>query len=154
MDDILVTGPSLAEHLVKLQTLDRVLSLLSEAGLRLNRNKCFFLRDQVEYLGHIIDAQGLHPTEEKIAAIKNAPPPKNVNELRSFLGILNYYSKFLPAMSSHLAPLYCLLRKQTKFTWGSEQEKAFSWAKNALQADSLLVHFDPDKPLIVECDAS
>ena len=151
IDDILVTGATVAEHL---ETLERVMARLEEAGLRLKREKCFFLRDRIEYLGHIIDAQGLHPTEEKIQAVKNAPQPKNVAELRSFLGILNYYGKFLPNLSSKLAPLYRLLHKQTKWSWGREQEKAFTEAKNALQADALLVHFDPNKPLIVEADAS
>ena len=151
IDDILVTGATVAEHL---ETLERVMARLEEAGLRLKREKCFFLRDRIEYLGHIIDAQGLHPTEEKVQAVKNAPQPKNVAELRSFLGILNYYGKFLPNLSSKLAPLYRLLHKQTKWSWGREQEKAFTEAKNALQTDALLVHFDPNKPLIVEADAS
>ena len=120
----------------------------------MNKQKCSFLLKKIEYLGHIIDSQGLHPTEEKIRAIKNAPQPKNISELRAFLGILNYYSKFLPGISSKLAPLYSLLSKQSKLLWGIQQEKAFTLAKNALQADSLLVHFDPAKPLLLACDAS
>lgn len=71
MDDIFITGPSTSEHL---KTLGQVLTILSQNGLRLNRDKCFFLRSKVEYLGHIIDAKGLHPTEDKIKAIKNALP--------------------------------------------------------------------------------
>lgn len=66
---------------------------------------------------------------------------------------MNYYSKFLPTLSSQLAPLYQLLHKQAK-SWERTQEKAFSWAKSALQADSVLVHYDPGKPLIVKCDVS
>ena len=120
----------------------------------MNKQKCSFLLKKIEYLGHIIDSQGLHPTEEKIRAIKNAPQPKNISELRAFLGILNYYSKFLPGITSKLAPLYSLLSKQSKWLWGIQQEKAFALTKNALQADSLLVHFDPAKPLLLACDAS
>ena len=75
IDDILVTGKTLDEHL---QTLEEVLKRLQDAGLRLNRDKCFFLRPSIEYLGHVIDEHGLHPTEEKVRAIKEAPPPKNV----------------------------------------------------------------------------
>ncbi len=86
IDDILVTGSTLEEHL---ENLEQVLTKLEEAGLRLNKEKCFFLRPKIEYLGHILDTQGVHPTEEKIKAIKDAPQPKNVSELRSFLGMIN-----------------------------------------------------------------
>ena len=106
LDDILITGSTLAEHLANLEG---VLKRLSEAGLRLNKEKCAFFLEQIEYLGHTIDAQGVHPTGEKIKAIKNAPQPKNVTELRSFLGILNYYSRFLPTLSVKMTPLYSLL---------------------------------------------
>ena len=82
IDDILVSGSTVEEHL---QNLDRVLAILSTAGIKLNRDKCAFLLPQVEYLGHVIDGQGLHPTEEKVKAIKDAPRPKNVSELRAFL---------------------------------------------------------------------
>ena len=86
--DILVTGSTEADHL---QNLD-VLSKLSAAGLHLKRSKCFFLKSSVEYLGHIIDERGLHPTTENVKAIQEASKPKNVAELRSFLGIINNYS--------------------------------------------------------------
>ena len=151
IDDILITGSSIDEHL---QTLDNVLQRVESAGLRLNRSKCFFLRPRIEYLGYAIDEQGLHPTEEKVKAIKEAPTPKNVSELRSFLGIINYYSRFLPNLSTRLAPLYKLLHKDEKFHWNEEQDEAFKAAKQALQSDSLLVHFDSMKPLILACDAS
>eukprot|EP00731_Ephydatia_muelleri_P014717 Em0008g437a len=101
-DDILVTGSSNDEHLANL---DSVLCKLEGAGLRLNRAKCAFMLPSVEYLGHRIDREGLHPTEEKVIAIHNAPVPTSVTVLKSFLGLLNYYSKFLPNVSSTLAPL-------------------------------------------------
>ena len=151
IDDILVTGPTLEEHL---STLDKVLEKLGRAGLRLNKPKCFFLQPSIEYLGHIIDKDGLHPTEEKVRAIKEAPKPRNVSELRSFFGIINYYGRFLPNLSSKLAPLYKLLQKDAKWTWGRKQNEAFRAAKSALQDDSLLVHYDESKPLVLACDAS
>ena len=151
IDDILISGPTVEEHL---RTLDKVLEKLSNAGLRLNKSKCFFLRPWIEYLGHIIDHDGLHPTKEKVRAIQEAPTPRNVGELRSFFGIINYYSRFLPNLSTKLAPLYRLLQKDTKWTWGKEQQKAFEAAKSALQADSLLVHYDESKALVLACDAS
>ena len=91
-DDILVTGSSSEDHL---QNLDKVLTKIDEAGLRLKRSKCSFMMSKIEYLGHVIDEHGIHPTEDKVKAIQEAPRPKNVSELRSFIGILNYYGKFL-----------------------------------------------------------
>ena len=151
IDDILVTGATIEEHL---RNLEAVLSRLEAAGLRLNKSKCFFLQPKIVYLGHTIDADGLHPTDDKVTAIKEAPAPKDVSELRSFLGIINYYHKFLPNLSNVLRPLYQLLCKKSRWTWGHVQVQAFAEAKKALQQDSLLVHFDPTKPLLLTCDAS
>ena len=151
IDDILVSGSTVKEHL---QNLDKDLAILSTAGIKLNRDKCVFLSSPVEYLGHIIDRQGLHPTEEKVKAIKDAPRPKNVSELRAFLGIINYYGKFLPNLSTQLSPLYTLLQKYTRWSWTEKQDKAFQAAKDALQANSLLVHYDSTKPLVLACDTS
>ena len=67
---------------------------------------------------------------------------------------INYYSRFLPSLSTKLAPLYQLLQKDVRWTWGSEQEKTFEAANSALQADSLLVHYDESKLLVLACDAS
>ena len=87
-------------------------------------------------------------------AIQEAPAPKNLAELRSFLGIINYYSRFLPNLSTHLAPLYALLKRGTRWCWKSTQEEAFQAAKQTLQPESLLVHYDSSKPLLLACDAS
>ena len=151
LDDILVTGTTEQEHL---QNLDAVLSRLESAGMRLKYDKCAFLLPAVEYLGHKISAQGLQPTDFKVQAIKNAPAPTNVSQLKSFLGLVNYYCKFLPNLSNTLAPLYRNLQKNTKWMWGSEEKKAFQTAKESLTSDSVLVHFDPKRKLILACDAS
>lgn len=151
IDDILVTGSTIEEHL---QNLRRVLEKLQADDLCLNRIKCFFLQPSLEHLGHIIDKDGLHPTPEKTRAIKEAPTPKNTTELRSFLGLLNYYGKFLPNLSTKLHPLHTLLNKNQTWQWGTEQEQTFQLAKEALQADTLLVHYDTTKPLVLACDAS
>ena len=87
-------------------------------------------------------------------AIAQAPNPTNVQELRSFLGMLSYYSKFLPNMSSVLAPLYQLLGKNARWVWREAQQAAFANAKQCLLAAGVLVHYDPAKPLKLECDAS
>ena len=127
---------------------------MNTAGLKLNHAKCAFLLPQVEYLGHIIDQHGLHPTKDKVKAIREAPQPQNINRLRSFLSIVNYYGKFMPNLSAKLSPLYQLLQKNGKWHWGPEQAEAFMSAKEALQDDTLLVHYDNSKPLQLACDAS
>ena len=97
LDDILVTGESEQVHL---KTLDEVLRRLGEAGIRLKQAKCAFIKSSVEYLGHKISADGIRPMTEKLRAINDAPPPNNVSQLRSFLGLVNYYGKFLPQLAT------------------------------------------------------
>ena len=81
-----------------------MLDKLDNAGLRLNRGKYYFLKSSVEFIGHIIDGQGLHPTTKEVTVTQDVPKPKNVTELRSFLGLINNYSHFLPNLSSKLVP--------------------------------------------------
>ena len=111
IDDILVSNPTEEEHL---SSLEEVLSRLQSANLRAKKSKCQFLVPSVPYLGYKIDGDGLHPLPEKVKAIQDALTPQNVAELKSYLGLLTYYGKFLPNLSTHLAPLYQLLRRNTK----------------------------------------
>ena len=108
----------------------------------------------VQYLGYQIDAQGIHPTQAKVKAIKPVPTPSNVSELKAYLGILTYYSKFLPNLSTVLAPLYELLKKHKKWTWQAAQAEAFQKSKDMLTSSIVLTHFNPDLPLTLACDAS
>ena len=92
-----ITGETESEHL---RSLEEVLKRLSKAGLRVKKCKCQFTVPSVSYLGHMIDAQGLHPLPEKIQAVLEAPIPTNVTELKSYLGLLTYYGKFLPNLGT------------------------------------------------------
>ena len=130
LDDILVTGPTTADHL---RTLEAVLTRLEAAGLKLKREKCEFLLPSVKYLGHHISADGLRPTKSKVGAISDAPAPQNVSQLRSFLGLVNYYGKFLQHLSHTLAPLYRLLEKKTRWIWGQLHKEAFRKVKTELR---------------------
>ena len=151
VDDILVTGEDDNSHLENLQ---HVLERLQSAGLRLKRSKCSFLQSSIEYLGHRVDAEGLHPTTDKLRAVVEAPTPKNIQELRSFLGLLNYYSNFIANLSAILHPLNRLLSKDNPWEWTSECETAFQEAKRSLTSSTVLVHYNPDLPLKVAADAS
>ena len=119
IDDILITGRNYEVHL---KSLEEVLRRLERVGLRAKRQKCIFMAPSVSYLGYVIDAQGLHAQPDKIQAIEDAPKPKNVTELKSYLGLLSYYGKFLPNRAKSLAPLYKLLGHDTKWEWKSAQE--------------------------------
>ena len=110
VDVILVSGASDEDHL---NNLEEVLKRLASAGLRLRKNKCVFMEPQVTYLGHKVSKEGIQPLDDKVKVITNAPAPKNVLELKSYLGMIDYYQKFLPYLSSMLAPLNELSGKET-----------------------------------------
>ena len=150
-DDILISSMTEEEHL---KSVEEVLKRLQGVNLRAKKPKCTFLVPSVSYLGYKIDGEGLHPLPEKVKAIQEAPTPRNSVELKSYLGLLTYYGKFLPNLSTHLAPLYQLLRRNTKWKWSGAQEKAFQKSKTLLVLSNLLIPFNPDLPLVLACDAS
>ena len=98
--------------------------------------------------------EGLRTADSKVEVIVRAPAPKNVTELRSFLGLVNYYGKFLPNLATILTPLYSLLQKGSHWSWGDRQAQAFHEVKRLLQSSRVLVHFDGSLPLILSCNAS
>ena len=151
LDDILVTGKDDAEHL---QVLEEVFCRLEKHGLRLKWEKCSFMKSSVEYLGHRIDATGIHTLPSKLQAIQDAPEPQNVTQLRSFLGLLNYYGKFIGNLSTLIHPLNELLKMDNPWNWTQECAKAFVDAKEALTSSTVLAHFDPKLPITLAGDAS
>ena len=108
----------------------------------------------VPYLGHVIDSEGLHPLPKKVEAIHQAPTPNNVTELKSHLGLLTYYGKFLPNLLTRLAPLYKLLSKKKPWEWTSAQGKMFNESKELLMSLQLLVHYDSKHLLLLACNIS
>ncbi|MEE4247260.1 MAG: RNase H-like domain-containing protein, partial [Kangiellaceae bacterium] len=151
IDDVIITGKTEASHLANLQA---VLQRLQRAGLKCRLDKCDFMRDSVDYLGHRIDASGLHPLQEKVKAITAAPVPQNQTQLRSYLGLINYYAKFLPNLASVVAPLHRLLEKSKTWNWDPAQQKAFEESKQLLLKSKALVHFDNNMEVTLECDSS
>ncbi|KAJ8333797.1 hypothetical protein SKAU_G00411160 [Synaphobranchus kaupii] len=151
LDDLLVTGCTEKEHLDNLQ---KVLQRLQENGLRVKRPKCEFAKTQIEYLGHVLDEHGIHPSKDKVRAIQEPPAPTNITELQAFLGLFNYYGRLVPQQSTVLAPLYKLLRADVKWKWTGEQQAAFVKCKELLTSDQVLAHYDLSLPLTLACDAS
>ena len=151
LDDVVVSGADIESHNAALRA---VLSRLQAAGLRVNREKCRFGLDEVTYLGHKVSERGVETTDEKVRAILKAPEPGSVSQLRSWLGGINYYGKFLKDLSTILAPLYALLRQNQSWHWGAAERSAFEAGKRLLSNPPVLAHFDPKHEVILSADAS
>ena len=151
INDILVSGGSYTQHL---QSLEEVFRQLSNEGITVKHSKCAFLTTKVEFLGHVIDQDGLRTSDTKVQAILNAPQPQNVQQLRSFLGLVNYYGKFVSNLSSTLHPLNQLLSPGTKWHWSTKCARALSQVKKKLSNSRLFVHYDSTLPLTLATDAS
>ena len=137
-----------------LSHLEEVLRRLVRHGVQVKKPKCRFLQPSVIFLGHLIDVSGIRPTEEKLRAIVDAPPPKNVQELRSFLGLLNYYGKFISTAATLLAPLNVLLHQGIEWKWSTACQNSFDQAKKTLVSSDVLMHYNPDLPIVMAGDAS
>nr|XP_021183516.2 uncharacterized protein K02A2.6-like [Helicoverpa armigera] len=151
LDDICITGSNDKEHISNVRA---VLDRLREAGLTVKLSKCSFLQESVKYLGYIIDKEGLRPDTSKLDAISNAPRPENITQLKSFLGMLNYYGKFISNLSTLLYPLHNLLKKDVRWKWDRCCERAFNEAKRVLLGDRVLAHYEEGRPLVLSVDSS
>ncbi|KAJ4754249.1 polyprotein [Rhynchospora pubera] len=149
-DDILVYRKTLEEHE---QHLKVALSILKENKLCAKMSKCEFGSEKLEYLGHIISAEGIATDPKKVEVMKNWPRPKNVKELRSFLGLTGYYRRFVKGYGAISKPLTNQLKKNA-FCWGEEPEQAFKLLKQAMSKVPVLDMSDFSKPFIIETDAS
>lgn len=161
IDDIMVTGKQgstdeekLANHL---ENVEKVPRILSDAGLKVKKKeKCEFLRDN-SYLGFTIDHHGLHKSFQMEQKIINLDEPKNVHEVRRLMGIVAFYSRFIPHMATIMAPIYALTRtkgSRGKFQWTEDCRAAWKKIVNVIKGDLALAHFDKQLPTIIETDAS
>ena len=150
LDDILISGKTAEDHLNNLR---RLLKRLNDRGLRCRIQKCVFAQDSVTYLGHTISRDGISKGP-KADAVTKMPAPSNVSQLRSFLGSVQFYNKFLPDLSTISEPLYHLTEKHTKWKWEEPQQDAFQKLKQMLTNNTVLAHFDPSCPVGISCDAS
>lgn len=150
-DDIVVYGKDVAEHDERLK---KVLHTLKERGLTLNKKKCVFRMNEIEFMGHLLSEKGIGPTESRVKALQEAREPKDSSEVRSFLGLVNFSARYISNLSTKAEPLRRLTQKNTPFVWGRDQKKAFTDLKNSLTDVDTLAYFNPAMKTRVIADAS
>lgn len=151
MDDLLVPSKSVEEGF---QRLEDILQLFQEAGLTLNLSKCRFFDTQIDYLGYEISSEGVKPGERKIEAVRKFPTPRNVHEVRQFLGLSSYFRKFVKGFGEIAKPLTTLLKQNTPWQWTQLEEAAFQSLKQKLQERPILALYDPKLDTELHADAS
>ena len=138
-DDIIIHGRTVEEHDSRLR---KTLECICEKGLTLNREKCVFGMSQLTFMGYLLSSKGIGPTESRVEAKVRAKEPGNAEEVRSFLGLVNFSARFIPNLASITEPLRALTRKNVTFVWGSEQQTAFDTLKSSLGNAETLAYFD------------
>jgi predicted aspartyl protease len=153
LDDILVYSRTAAEHEAHVA---QVLNLLREHKLRAKRSKCEFGCSKVEFLGHVVSAQGIATDPKKVEAVRSWPVPKTPTELRSFLGLANFYRRFVKGFSTIAAPLtqHTSLQPGETLPWGADEQRAFEALKEALSSTPVLCAPEPSGEYILRTDAS
>ena len=151
IDDVIISGTSVEEHD---KILRMVLDRFQKFGVKVNKQKCEFSKDQVQYLGFIVSKEGIRASPSNVSAIMNAPKPTSISTLRSFLGMVNYYASFIPNLSTLAKPLNRKLAHDKPWSWDKVADAAFSELKRILASDLVLTHYCSEYPVILACDAS
>ena len=151
IDDIICLSKDFKEHLTHLTA---IFGRIRDAGLRLKPSKCHFAAEEVQFLGHVVSKDGVSVDQRKIELVKNFPTPKSQHDVRSFLGLANYYRRFVKNFSAIATPLNDLLKIDQKFTWTTAAENAFQQLKTALTTAPILVYPDFTRQFILSTDAS
>ena len=151
LDDIIIMGRTFEKHLANLQ---QVFERLKQAGLKLQPKKCQFLQHEVNFLGHIVSSTGISPDPSKTLKVKEWPRPISVQETQQFLGLANYYRRFVKDFASIAKPLHQLTEKKTPFKWTEQCENAFASLKLFLTSAPILALPDWSQQFILNTDAS
>ena len=151
MDDLIIYSKTFDEHI---QHIEEVFKLLSSYDLRLNLAKCEFAKFRLLFLGFIITNQGMMPNPDKISCINNMLPPKNVDQLKRFLGMTNFFRRFIRSYADRCHPMLKLLKKGVTWVWNKEQIDSFNDIKKELVSSPILRFPKLDKEFIIMCDAS
>lgn len=150
-DDILIYAGSDAEHTERLQA---TLKRLQEHNLTLNHAKCEFGKSKMEFFGFIFSKSGLEADDKKVKSILQAARPESASEVRSFLGMITYVSRFIPNMATLAAPLRLLTRKNERWRWDESQDQAYRKLKECLLSTAVMAYFDTGKETSLVVDAS
>ncbi|XP_053684229.1 uncharacterized protein K02A2.6-like [Sabethes cyaneus] len=150
-EDILI-GSGTIEGLIA--TVYEVLDQLQKHKIKVRLNKSELLVQEIRYFGHVVSEKGLHSSDENVKAITEAPRPQNVSQLKSFLDVIIYYSKFLLSMPVELGPLWALLKRNLRFEWDEQCERVFGECQKLLLSSDLLELYSPELPIVIVCDAS
>ena len=151
LDDLLIYSETLEEHKKHVRL---VMEKLRDAGLYLKPSKCQFHTTEVSFLGYVVGPNGVKMDPSKVEAITSWPTPTSVHDIRVFLGLANFYRRFIEKFSKIAAPITYLLKKDKKFRWTTSAQKAFEELKEAFTSAPILHHFDPSLPTVLEADAS
>jgi len=151
LDDIIVVSATFHDHLNHLQ---EVFRRLREARLQLNPEKCYFCRNKLKYLGHVIDRRGICTDPKKTKVIAQWLTPTTVKQIRQFIEMASWYRRFIRDFSITAAPLTSMTRKNAKWKWGPEEDAVFPKLKQALTSAPILACPDFERPFIVQTDAS
>jgi hypothetical protein len=150
-DDIIVHGKTQKEHDISLRA---TLKKLEENGAKLNKEKCVFSVNELVFFGHVFGAKGVSADPEKIKTITATTPPKNVSEVRSFLGMTQYVSRFIPNYATMTEPLRRLTRSDVAWTWSASEQQMFDKLKQSLTKTPVMAYFNPMLHTTVLVDAS
>jgi hypothetical protein len=151
LDDILIFSDDPAKHTIHVE---RVLGRLRQYKLFIKAEKCEFDRDRCEFLGFVVSPTGVQMDPGKVSTVLDWPEPTSVKQLQAFLGFTNFYRRFIPEYSRTCSPLTRLLKKGVQFSFDHSAKKAFVKLKATFTSAPVLAHFDPEKPISLETDAS
>jgi len=149
IDNILVATDTEEEYD---ELVDKVLRRLEENDLFMKPKKCQWKVREVEFLGVVIGPKGVEMQKEKMEGVLNWPAPRNIKEVQKFLGLANYYRRFIKDFARVVAPLHVLVRKEQKWKWEKEQEEAFGKLKAVFTTEPVLAILDIDKEMRIEAD--
>lgn len=151
LDDIVIYGTNLEQHNYRLAN---VFNRLRQHNLKVKLSKCQFLKEEILFLGHKVTREGLMPDPSKVQSVQDFPAPNTIKKLQSFLGLTNYYRKFIPDYAHKAEPLNKLTRTGVSFIWGKDCEEAFNYLKKALVTPPVLIFPDFTEEFILTTDAS
>ena len=151
IDDIVIATETIEDHITRIKV---VIECLTEAGFKMRAKEGDFMRTETKYLGRVVSAGGIKPDPEAVVKIQEWMPPKNLEELQSFLGFANYYRNFLPFHAAKVQPKQELIKKNQHFHWEARHQEAFDAVKQALANATVLAALDEKGRFVLDTDAS